>query len=227
MFGLIKKMFIRLLISIINASNHRKCVLLGNEYSQEFCYYPFAFKLDRCVGSCNTLKDLSNKVCVLNKTEDLNLSLFNMITGMNESKTLTKHILCECKCKFDGRKCNSNQWWRTVINVDVSVKNVMYVKNIIFGTLLHDDSAIMGDEIIESFDEETTDFPVKTIPTNFNEKKATCKTQNDYILLAFLLITIAFSIAVSIYCYMIKYRAKQKHLLPCHFRNNELKEIMY
>ena len=25
-----------------------------NEYSQEFHYYPFAVKLDRCVGSCNT-----------------------------------------------------------------------------------------------------------------------------------------------------------------------------
>ena len=33
-----------------------------------------------------------------------------MITGINQSKTLTKHISCKCKCKFDGRKCNSNQW---------------------------------------------------------------------------------------------------------------------
>ena len=32
-----------------------------------------------------------------------------MITWINESKKLTKHISCECKCKFDGRKCNSNQ----------------------------------------------------------------------------------------------------------------------
>ena len=32
-----------------------------------------------------------------------------MITGINESKALTKHISCECKCKFVGRKCNSNQ----------------------------------------------------------------------------------------------------------------------
>ena len=51
-------------------------------------------KLDRCVGSCNTLNDLSNKVCVPNETEKLNLSVFNMITGMNESKRLTRHISC-------------------------------------------------------------------------------------------------------------------------------------
>ena len=34
-----------------------------------------------------------------------------MITEINESKTLTKDISCECKCKFDGRICNSDQWW--------------------------------------------------------------------------------------------------------------------
>ena len=80
-----------------------------NEYSQEFHYNSFAVKLDRCVESCNTLNDLYNKVYVRKKTEDLNLSVFNMITGINE-KILTKHISCECKCRFDGKKCNSNQW---------------------------------------------------------------------------------------------------------------------
>ena len=80
-----------------------------NEYSQEFHYYPFAVKLDRCAGSCNILHDLSNKVCVPNSTEYLNLSVYSMITGTNESKALTKHILCKCKCSFDGRKCNSDQ----------------------------------------------------------------------------------------------------------------------
>ena len=53
-------------------------------------------KLDRCVGNCNTLNDLSNKVCFANKTEDLNLSVFNMVIGINESNTLTKHISYEC-----------------------------------------------------------------------------------------------------------------------------------
>ena len=34
-----------------------------------------------------------------------------MVTGINESKTLSKHISCKCKCKFNGTKCNSNQIW--------------------------------------------------------------------------------------------------------------------
>ena len=76
---------------------------------------------------CNTLNGLSNKVFILDKTEDLNLGLFNMITGINELKPLAKDISCKCKCKFDRRKCNSDQWW-IIINVDVSVKNIIYVK---------------------------------------------------------------------------------------------------
>ena len=60
-----------------------------NEYSQESHYYTFSVNLDRCFGSCNTLNDLSNYVCIPNKPEALNLSVFNMIAGINHSKTLT------------------------------------------------------------------------------------------------------------------------------------------
>ena len=42
--------------------------------------------------------------CVPKKTEDLNIHVANMITGINGSKALTKHVSCECKCKFDCRK---------------------------------------------------------------------------------------------------------------------------
>ena len=34
-----------------------------------------------------------------------------MIARTNESKTLTKHISCECKCSFDGSKCDLDQRW--------------------------------------------------------------------------------------------------------------------
>ena len=54
--------------------------------------------------SYNTLNDLSNKVCVTNKTEDWNIYLFNMIAGKHESNIVRKNMLCECKCKFDRKK---------------------------------------------------------------------------------------------------------------------------
>ena len=61
--------------------------------------------------SYDTLNDLSNNASVPNKTKDINLSVFNKITKINELKTLTTHISCKCKCRFDGRKCNSDKWW--------------------------------------------------------------------------------------------------------------------
>ena len=228
MFRLIKKMFIGLLISIVNAFSHTKCMSLSNqesmieptfinlhpnEYSQEF--RTIHLRLNQIdVGSFNTLNDLSNKACVPSKTEDLNLIVFNIIKGINESKTLTKHISCECECQLDGKKINTNQWWnndkcqceckkRRVCEKDYiwnpsacSCENGKYLASIM------DDSLTICNEIIDA--EEA-----KTISKNI-----TCKTQNFYILLAFLLIVFASLIAVSIYYYLIKYSAKKKH---CHF----------
>ena len=151
------------------------------EYSQKFHYYSFAVKLDICVGSCNTLNDLSNKVYIPNKIEDLNLSLFNMIAEINESKTLTKHISCECKARFDERKCNSDQWWNNdksqckckvghvcekdyVCNPSAcSFENGKYLVSIM------DDLVITCDNIRDA-ETKSNDEETKTPPRNFNEK---------------------------------------------------------
>ena len=68
--------------------------------------------------------------------EDLNLSVFNMITETNESKTLTKYISCEYKCKFDGEICNSNQWWNDD-KCKCECKKHHVCENHIFGIFLH------------------------------------------------------------------------------------------
>ena len=129
-----------------------------------------------------------------------------IITGISESKTLTKHISCECKCTFKGTKCDSDQWWNNnkcwcecikrhicekyyVCNTATcNYENGKYLASVL------DDSAVSSDEIKESYKEET-----KAIPSNFYEKKAIHKLQNFYILLTFLLITITLLIAVSIW----------------------------
>ena len=67
----------------------------------------------------------------------------------------------------------------------------------------------------------------KLFQQNSNEKKATYNLQNFYILIIFLLITVVLLITVSIYRYLIKYQANQKHLLPFQFTNSKLKEIIY
>ena len=157
-----------------------------------------------------------------------------MVTGINESKTLKKHISFKCECKFDDRKCNLNQNWNNDKcpcecenpkehqcekgyfwnPTKCSCENGKYARGI-------GDSVVICNEIIEA----TKIISTKTIPA----KSASTKTIptksisiNFYILLAFLLITIALLISISIY--LIKHQSKQKHLLPFH-STNKLKEI--
>ena len=54
-----------------------------------------------------------------------------MITGINESKTLTKDMSCECKFKFDRKNVTQIKSGIT-IKVNVKAKNIIYVKKIMF-----------------------------------------------------------------------------------------------
>ena len=54
-----------------------------NEYSQRLdYYYPFSVDLDKCVGNCNTVNDLSNRECLPKKTKDFSMYVLNIITGI-------------------------------------------------------------------------------------------------------------------------------------------------
>ena len=68
--------------------------------------YPFIISLDKCNRSCNVL---SQKICAPKKTKDINVKVLNMIAKKNEAKTMTKHVSCDCKCKFNSTTCNWNQ----------------------------------------------------------------------------------------------------------------------
>ena len=59
-----------------------------------------------------------------------------MITGINESKTLTKHISTTANVNLMKQNLSEING-RITINVDVSVKNIIYLKKIMFGILLH------------------------------------------------------------------------------------------
>ena len=66
----------------------------------ELKYFPFMVSLDKCNGSCNIL---SPKICIPKETKHINVKAFNMITNKNEAKAMTKHISCDCKCKFNSQ----------------------------------------------------------------------------------------------------------------------------
>ena len=107
--------FIVLLSSLAHAADLTKCLFLNDEPYMvrstlidmnpvELKYYPFMFSINKCSGGCNVL---SPKICVPKETKYINVKAFNMIKNKDESKAMTEHISCDCKCKFNSTKCNS------------------------------------------------------------------------------------------------------------------------
>ena len=100
---------------------HTKCTSLNNEPCiarptlvdlnlEKLHCYPLMVSLGRFNGSHNTLDDLLSRICIPNKTKDV----FSMITRINGSETLTKHVPCDCKCNFNGRK---TKWRNKELNI--------------------------------------------------------------------------------------------------------------
>ena len=74
-----------------------KCVFLINEPCMvrptlinpvELNYIPLIISLEKCNAICNAVDDLSTKLCLPSKTKDVHLKVFNLITRINEAKTV-------------------------------------------------------------------------------------------------------------------------------------------
>ena len=148
--------------------------------------------------------------------------LTNAVNISNHTKCLSlSNQKCNSNHKWNNDKCQS-EWKKHDICKKDYIRNPATCENGKYLASIMDDSAITFDEIIDA---EANSSDVETVPTNFNEKNITCKTQNFYILFDFLLITIPLLIPVNIYSYLIKYQAKQNHFLPFHDTGTELKHF--
>ena len=122
-----------------------------------------------------------------------------MFTNINETRTLIKHISCDCKCQFDSTTSNSNQKWNNErcqceckncltckkdYNWNSSTcicENCKYLKSII------DESVIVWDEIKNAADSATnvtnniSTNVTSTVPITSDDEKVKYK-MNCYIL---------------------------------------------
>ena len=76
--------------------------------TDEQLYYPFVLSFDRRDGSCNTLDglyemiiDMSDRLCVPNKTENVNVEVVSLISRNNELKLTVKSTSCDFRYRFD------------------------------------------------------------------------------------------------------------------------------
>ena len=103
-------------------TNSLKCYLLDNQEckiraeiinvnNEEPIFYPYKTKMNRCVGSCNTIVDPYCKTCFANDMENISLKVFNLLSQSNETINIEKHKGCGCKCKLNKGACNNKQIW--------------------------------------------------------------------------------------------------------------------
>ena len=130
MVWFIKKMFIGLLsvwtmwsfgeslvsnsnipIKYVSLNNHlcQATVTLVNVNSSETLFYLVTVSVDNCSGSCNTINDSYAWVCVSNKVKNMNVEVYNLMSGVNETRFIVQHESCECKCVLNKSVCNSKQ----------------------------------------------------------------------------------------------------------------------
>ena len=104
-----------------------------------------------------------------------------MITRKNKSKTLEKDVLCNVNVNLMVESVTQIKS-RIMINVDASVKNIAYVKKIIFGILPHVVVKMVNVQPVLLMSVITSDEIIgagkNAIPTNFNEQNIIHKTQN-------------------------------------------------
>ena len=80
---------------------------LVNTNSNQSLYYPFTVRVNKYDGSCNIFDDRYARACVLNKVKNMNVKVFNLMSGVNETIFSVRHESCECKCGLNESVRNS------------------------------------------------------------------------------------------------------------------------
>ena len=113
LFGIIKTKAIEC-VSVINQKcMPRSKILDVNEGIGEALFYPYNVQVNKCSGSCNTLDNSIEKLCVPNVIKGLNMKVYNFLTMLNETRNVLWHESCKCVCKLNSSVCNNKQIWNS------------------------------------------------------------------------------------------------------------------
>ena len=109
LFGIIKTKVLEC-VSVVN----QKCmprpkILNVNEGIGEALFYPYNVQVNKCCGSCNTLDNPLEKLCVPNVIKGLK----DFLTMLNETRNVLWHESCKCVCKLNSSACNNKQIWNS------------------------------------------------------------------------------------------------------------------
>ena len=71
----------------------------------------FSIKTSNCSASCKNTNNPLAKLCLPDVVKNLNFKVFNLVSGINETRRMEWHKTCKCKCRFNSSACNNKQRW--------------------------------------------------------------------------------------------------------------------
>ena len=72
-------------------------------------YYTFTVSINKRGRSCNTIDDPYAQIFLPDKANNINVKVFNLMSGVNEIKFLVQHEWCKCKYTSIERVCHLKQ----------------------------------------------------------------------------------------------------------------------
>ena len=151
MFALIKTCFCTGLafLSTLTSKNMLSCISINNQEckvrpqivnvnSKESVFSPFSIKTSKCNGSCNNMNDPYAKICVPDVVKNLDVKVFNLMSGANETRHIEWYQTCNVHVDLIAVFLIINNA-RMTINADVNAKNwliKMYAIKDLFGIWL-------------------------------------------------------------------------------------------
>ena len=85
-------------------------------------FFIFSIKTSNCSGSCNNINNPLAKLCVPDVVKNLNIKVFNIVSGTNETRGRESHETCKCECRFNSSVCNNDKM-EMMINAGVNSNN--------------------------------------------------------------------------------------------------------
>ena len=110
----IKKVLILVLVSTANSLKsislkNQECKVRKVIVKNKYMAFPYDFKVNSCVGSCNNISNPYSKVCILDVIKNVTVKMFDLIESTNTAKQVEFHECCKCVCKINSTVCNSKQ----------------------------------------------------------------------------------------------------------------------
>ena len=91
--------------------NNQKCKLrpqIANFNGDDPVFFCFIIKTSKCGGSCNNINNPYTKLCLPDVAKNLNVKVFNLVSGTNETRRLEWHRTFKCKCRFNSSVSNED-----------------------------------------------------------------------------------------------------------------------